>query len=111
MWNKYSFLLFAVVFWGSQGVFASTITHVMKVTEKGFEPSQLNAAPGSKVILKITRVTDNTCATAVQVPAFKIKKDLPLNQEVVVELAKVEKGKIKFGCLMDMMDSAVVIVE
>ncbi len=79
------------------------------VTEKGFEPSSINVKPGSLVTLNITRKTDATCATQVVVPSKKIKKDLPLNKMVAINLGKLPKGEIGFGCGMNMMVSARII--
>ena len=74
----------------------------IQVTEKGFVPNKINVKPGVPVTLNITRKTDLTCATAIQIPAKKIKRDLPLNQLVVIELGILEKGEIRFACGMDM---------
>lgn len=87
-----------------------TVKVDISVTEKGFEPSTINVKPGASVVLNITRKTDATCATQVQVPSKKIKKDLPLNQMVSVDIGKVKKGEIAFGCGMNMMVAARIIV-
>lgn len=79
------------------------------VTEKGFEPNAINVNPGDAVTLKVTRKTDATCATTVQVLEKKTKKDLPLNVVVTLELGAVQKGEIRFGYGMNMMESARVL--
>jgi plastocyanin domain-containing protein len=76
----------------------------ISVTEKGFEPSQVDVKPGTPVVLKVTRKTDATCATQVQIPSKKIKKDLPLNTPVTVEIGKLEKGNVPFSCGMNMIN-------
>lgn len=81
------------------------------VTENGFEPKIVHVKPGSPVTLKITRKTDSTCATQIQVPTKNIKKDLPLNKTVLVDLGKLEKGEIRFGCGMDMMAGGQIHVQ
>ncbi len=78
-------------------------TVTVSVTENGFEPSSLDVKPGIPVVLKVTRKTDATCATEIKVPSKKIKKALPLNKEVALNLGKLEKGEIKFTCGMDMV--------
>ena len=83
----------------------------LTVTEKGFVPSSVNVRAGSNVELKITRKTDSTCATQIQIPSKKIKKDLPLNKTVSIEIGKLEKGEISFGCGMDMMVGGVIFVK
>lgn len=81
----------------------------LQVTEKGFEPSQIDVAPGTDVTLKVTRKTDSTCATEISVPTKKLKKALPLNQTVNVDLGKLEKGEIRFACGMDMISGQIVV--
>lgn len=83
----------------------------MEVAEKGFQPKSINVKPGSDVVLRITRKTDVTCSTEIQIPSKKVKVALPLNKSVDIALGKVEKGEIKFGCGMDMMDAGVVTVK
>ena len=89
----------------------TTQTVDLAVTENGFEPNSVNVKPNTPVTLKITRKTDSTCATQIQVPAKNIKKDLPLNKTVSVELGKLEKGEIRFGCGMDMMAGGQIHVQ
>ncbi len=82
----------------------------LSVTEKGFEPNKINVKPGTHVVLKVTRKTDSTCATQIKISEKKIKKDLPLNKEVSIDVGTLEKGKIGFACGMDMI-SGVIVVE
>lgn len=81
----------------------------LKVTEKGFEPEKIEVNAGSDVVLKITRTTDSTCAKAIKISSKNIKKDLPLNKTVEVDLGKLEKGDIKFACGMDMATGVIVV--
>lgn len=63
----------------------------ISVTENGFEPAEIKVKAGSHVILQVTRTTDATCSTAIQIKEKKIKKDLPLNQEVSVDLGTLKR--------------------
>ena len=83
----------------------------MSVTENGFIPSNLKVKTTMPITLKITRKTDATCAREIVLPAKKINVSLPLNKEVEVNIGKVSKGEIKFGCAMDMMVSGIIIAE
>lgn len=80
------------------------------VTEAGFSPNSINVKPGTEVTLNVTRITDQTCSTEILVPSKNIKKSLPLNQKIAVDLGIVEKGTIKFGCAMNLMDSGMIFV-
>jgi len=82
----------------------------MSVTEKGFEPKELKVKPDVPVVLHITRKTNGTCAREIVVPSKNIKVELPMNKEVVVNIGKLQKGEIKFGCAMEMMVGGVMFV-
>ena len=81
----------------------------LKVTENGFEPNAIDVEPGTSVTLKVTRETDATCATAIQIPSKNLKRDLPLNRSVSIELGKLEKGEIRFACGMDMLSGKIPV--
>ena len=88
-----------------------TKTVEIKVTSKGFEPNAIDISPKLPVVLKVTRTTDDTCSQQIQIPSKNIKVDLPLNKTVKIELGKLEKGEIRFGCGMNMMDAGMIYVK
>jgi plastocyanin domain-containing protein len=81
----------------------------IQVTEKGFEPEQVEVQPGMPAVLKITRTTDNTCAKQIKISSLHIKKNLPLNKTVSIDLGKLEKGNIAFACGEDMMTGHIIV--
>lgn len=81
------------------------------VTEAGFEPNEIAAKAGEKLVLDITRVTDDTCATAIVIPDQKIKVELPLNKEVQVPVDAGKAGRIAFACPMNMITGAIVVTQ
>ena len=83
----------------------------VKVDESGYTPSEIKVNAGSTVELRLTRTTDETCATEIVVPSLKINKKLPLNQPVSVTLKDLKAGEIKFGCHMDLMLGGVIKVQ
>lgn len=92
-------------------IYAKDTTIDISVTEKGFVPNKIDVTTEHPVILKVTRKTDETCSTSVQIPSHKIKKDLPLNETVEIKLGRLDKGEIRFGCGMNMMDSGKIYVK
>ena len=78
------------------------------ITEKGFSPGRVNVEAGIAIELVFTRKTDKTCATEVAVPSLKIKKPLPLNEPVGVEVTPV-KGEVNFTCGMNMLKGKLVV--
>lgn len=79
------------------------------VSEKRFEPSRVTARAGSALRLTFVRTSDATCATEVTVPAFTMKRALPLNQPVEVELTPQKSGDIEFVCGMGMLRGTIVV--
>ena len=106
-------LLLPIFLIASASLFANageTQKFIVEVTEKGFVPSSIKVTPGTDVTLSVTRKTDATCSKEIQIPKKKVKLDLPLNQTVEVALGKLDKGEIKFGCGMNMMEGGKILV-
>ncbi|MBA3641669.1 MAG: cupredoxin domain-containing protein, partial [Acidobacteria bacterium] len=78
------------------------------VGEQGFEPSRLTLRPGIPARITFVRTSDKTCATEVAFPSLEMKRTLPLNEPVVVELTP-SKGELIFACGMNMFRGAIVV--
>lgn len=81
------------------------------VTKKGFEPKSIEVKSGTPLTLKVTRKTDATCAKAITVAGTDIKKDLPLNETVTVDVGTLKQGEVKFGCGMGKMVGGMIFVK
>jgi membrane fusion protein, heavy metal efflux system len=80
----------------------------MTVTEKGFEPSQLQVRMGVPTRLIVTRMADKTCATEIVFESLEIRRDLPLNQPVEILFTPKAAGDIAFTCGMNMLRGTIV---
>lgn len=76
---------------------------------EGFKPNEVKVQKGEDVTLVFTRTTDDTCATAVEFPELKLKKDLPLKQPVAIVVPSGEARTLGFQCGMGMFKSKVLI--
>jgi plastocyanin domain-containing protein len=83
----------------------------LKVTEDGFEPSNITLKKDEPVKFVVTRLTDATCATELLIADTDIKADLPLKTPVEISWTPTKTGKVKYGCAMDMMVSGMMLVE
>jgi plastocyanin domain-containing protein len=83
----------------------------MKVTDNGFEPSPVTLKKGEPVTVKVTRVTDNTCATDFVLDEHNINQKLPLNQTVAIHFTPEKTGELKYGCAMQKMISGRFVIE
>jgi membrane fusion protein, heavy metal efflux system len=78
------------------------------ITAGGFEPSSLSLRRGVPARVTFTRTTDQTCATEVVIPAFNIRRALPLNQPVTVEFVPAA-ANVVFQCGMAMLSGTLVV--
>ena len=78
------------------------------VGDTSFEPSRLTLRAGVPARLTFTRTRGKTCATSVVFASLKIKKELPLNEPVMVEFTPKKTGEIAFACGMNMLRGTVV---
>ena len=83
----------------------------VSITPKGFEPSNITLKKDVATTVTFIRQTSDTCATSVQIPEYKIKRDLPLNTPVAVEITPTKTGEFTFMCGMNMVRGSLVVVE
>ena len=83
----------------------------IKVTDNGFEPSPVPLKKGEPVTLKVTRTTDNTCATDFVLDEHNIHQKLPLNQTVAIHFTPEKTGELTYGCAMQKMVSGRFVVQ
>jgi plastocyanin domain-containing protein len=74
----------------------------------GYHPSEARAPAGKPVRLVFTRTTEDGCGEELLVPSLGIKKELPVNQPVPIDLTMPSSGKLAFTCGMDMMHGTIV---
>jgi len=99
---------------GSMGSMLAEVTGQVRVvaSEHGFSPASValpRGAPGSKATLTFVRTTDDTCATEVVFPDLNVKKDLPLNTPVTVDVPTDVARSYTFQCGMAMYKGAMVV--
>jgi plastocyanin domain-containing protein len=81
----------------------------MTVTKKGFQPDKITVKKGQPLHLLVTRKTEETCATEIEIQDTKISQDLPLNKEVAVDYTPTKSGEIRYACSMGMVGGTMVV--
>ena len=71
------------------------------VSDKGFGPDRLTLKAGVPAQVTFVRTTDATCATEVVFPSLNIRRDIPLNTPVVIDLIP-STTEIGFVCGVNM---------
>src|ERR1019366_4854140 len=75
----------------------------------GGVPGALRGAAGALATVSFVRTTDQTCATEVVFPDLDLKKSLPLNTPVTVDVPSDAPRTLSFQCGMGMYKGAVVV--
>jgi len=81
----------------------------IRADDKGFTPRSVTLKKGQPAVLVFTRTTDETCAKEVVFTEINLKKALPLNQPVEVDIPTADARTLSFTCGMGMFKSSVVI--
>src|SRR5688572_28677335 len=79
------------------------------INEQGYSRTSITLRRGVPTRITFLRQTDNTCATEVVIPAYGIRRSLPLNQPVVVSFTPRNTGEFAFTCGMNMMRGKLII--
>ncbi|HVS33620.1 MAG TPA: cupredoxin domain-containing protein [Thermoanaerobaculia bacterium] len=81
----------------------------IRISGGEYQPASITVAKGQPVRLNFTRDEKPTCGDVVVFPALNIRKEIPVNQVVSIDLNPTEAGELKFVCGMDMMKGTVVV--
>ncbi|HYJ90962.1 MAG TPA: cupredoxin domain-containing protein [Pyrinomonadaceae bacterium] len=79
------------------------------LTRKGYEPETLSLKRGVPTHLIFVRQTKDDCGREVVIPAYNIRRELPLNQRVDVAFTPRKAGTIGFACGMNMLHGTLIV--
>lgn len=77
--------------------------------EGGYSPDIISIPQGKKTTINFIRKDQSSCLEEVVISDFKIRKFLPLNQKVSVEVTPLKKGKFNFECGMNMFHGKILV--
>ena len=81
---------------------------IIKVTG-GYSPAVVKVPAGREVTITLTRTDPTDCLEEFLIPDLKIKRSLPMNENVVLKL-KVNKGEYLWHCGMNMFHGRLIAV-
>lgn len=79
------------------------------VVDGGYSPASISVQVGKTTKISFIRKDSNSCLEEVVLPDFKIKKYLPLNQKVTVEITPKKTGEFSYSCGMNMFHGKIVV--
>lgn len=77
--------------------------------EGGYLPEVISIPKGKLTKINFTRTDPTECLSEVILADFKIKKQLPLNQKVSIEITPQRIGEYKFSCGMNMYHGKIIV--
>lgn len=77
--------------------------------EGGYQPEVISIPKGKTTKINFIRKDPSNCLEEVILSDFKIKKYLPLNQKVTVEIMPQKSGEFMFSCGMNMFHGKIVV--
>lgn len=75
----------------------------------GYSPEIITVKKGKPVTLNFTREDSNSCLEDVVLSDFKIKKYLPLNKKISIQITPEKIGNFDFSCGMGMFHGKLVV--
>ena len=79
------------------------------VVDGGYSPSTIAVPKGKRTTISFIRKDPSSCLEEVVLSDFKIKKYLPLNKKVTIEINPEKEGKYKFSCGMNMFHGKIIV--
>jgi plastocyanin domain-containing protein len=81
----------------------------IEITTHGYRPANVRLRRGVLARVTFVRTTDATCAKEIVLPDFNIRRELPLNQPVVISFTPKRSGAFIFICGMNMMSGKLIV--
>ncbi len=79
------------------------------VVDGTYKPNRIEIQEGERVRLKFVRKEYNPCTREVVFPKLGLRRELPTNQPVSIELSGLAPGEYEFKCGMNMIRGTLVV--
>ena len=79
------------------------------IVEGGYTPNTISIPKGKTTKISFTRRDPSSCLEEVVLGDFKIRKFLPLNQKVTIEVKPQKEGEYDFACGMNMFHGKIIV--
>jgi plastocyanin domain-containing protein len=88
---------------------AATIREIQIVVDGGYSPTRVDIKQGERVRLKFVRKDWNGCSRELVIPALELRRELPPNKAVTIDLPALAPGEYEFRCGMNMIRGTIVV--
>lgn len=80
------------------------------IVDGGYSPSAISIPQGKTTRINFLRKDPSSCLEEVVLGDFKIRKFLPLNKRVTVEITPKKAGEYNFSCGMGMFHGKIKVI-
>ncbi len=80
------------------------------VVDGGYQPEIISIPKGRTTTINFLRKDPSGCLEEVVLSGFKIRKYLPLNQKISIEINPQKTGEYPFSCGMNMFHGKVMVI-
>ena len=77
--------------------------------EGGYSPSIILVPKGKPTKINFIRRDPSSCLEEVVLGDFKVRKFLPLNKKITIEITPQKNGEYKFACGMNMFHGKIIV--
>lgn len=79
------------------------------VVRGGYSPEIISLERGKKTTIYFLRKDPSSCLEEVVLSDFKIRKFLPMNERIAIELTPQKTGEYPFSCGMNMFHGKIIV--
>jgi len=94
---------------GASGL--TEISQIDIIVEGGYSPEVISVEKGKSTKINFIRKDSNSCLEEVVLGDFKIRKYLPLNQKVTIEITPQKSGEFQYSCGMNMFHGKIIVID
>src|SRR3989344_1452053 len=81
------------------------------IVDGGYTPESISIPQGKTTKITFLRKDPSSCLEEVMLGDFKVRRQLPLNQKVTIELTPQQAGEFIYSCGMNMYHGKIIVTE
>ncbi len=88
---------------------SAQVREIEAIVDGGYQPGRITVTAGERVRLRFIRREHTPCTREVVFPGLDIRRELPTDQPVIIELPALAAGEYEFRCGMNMIRGVIVV--
>jgi plastocyanin domain-containing protein len=81
----------------------------INLTDRGYQPSSFRLKKGVPARVTFIRKTADECGEEIVIPAYNIRRFLPVGKALLVRFTPTKTGTFDFACGMDMLHGKLIV--